>query len=272
MDPSTFTDLPPARELSEEARDRIHRHLLDGIGADRAVAPGSGRKRRPLRRVGTAVVVSALFTGVTAAAATTLWDYSRPQPDQAATVSEVLARPRSKWRQPLGAEQVICSATGEAGPTISASVEFPIEDLLTVTDIRRACLVDAATPVCVPIDGRPLPFILRGGDCATVDQRHITDDDIAALNRMRALDVAILAIGPDPQCPTYDEAVAWTNARIAEYGEQLQVVPFPKPSARWDYNVACFRGLIQWSTNRVLIGPLGPQRDGGNISWVPYGL
>lgn len=125
------------------------------------------------------------------------------------------------------------------------------------------------TEVCVRDGVRPQMVVALGeDDCETAaeanpggptDIRPITDEDVAELNFMRAVEFALLA--PMEECPTAAQVEEWVYQVLEEEGLQLEVVvdnspiiepgdtePTPQPP--------CPRfAHVDWQTGVVIIQP-----------------
>ena len=146
----------------------------------------------------------------------------------------------------------------ETGNT--AASEFPLEDTLTADRLVEECTsgndwarsqggFDAQQATACVRDGDFLLAVvaLDGLGCSGAGDgvRPITDDDLARLNEMRAVEVAVLA-NPD-ECPTLDDAVDWAKARVDEHGEQLNVRGVPGSDN------GCYGGTTYWDWDEVVV-------------------
>lgn len=254
--------LPAERRLSPEHKQQIKERLMQQVQSEAQPAT-RGRGRRAVAGLAAAAV---LATGGIAAAGA----FGGPDAEQAAQVIEnsedAAVVHLEGWRPALRAESVACIDSGrsaltdprESGNT-SAS-EFPLEEMLTVERLVEECTAgtdwarvnggfdpEQAT-TCVRDGNYPLAVVaLDGLSCAEAgtDVRSITQDDLATLNRMRALEVAILA-NPD-ECPSMDSAVQWAETQVEAHGEPLAV------RANDDNGDGCFGGMTYWEHGEVWV-------------------
>ena len=166
-----------------------------------------------------------------------------PDPANVTRVAEVFkARSRAHtpgWRWGLRAEDVQCYFADGSAMQTSAS-EFPMEQALTAEHLVQECSQgnDAARMVG-GLDGTGARVCIGGGDypaaavtldgrsCEAVDPglRPVTDADLAELNRMRAIEAALLAAPQD--CLTEEQSVAWAEHVVAvqDLGLDVEVTP-----------------------------------------------
>ena len=166
-----------------------------------------------------------------------------PDPAHVARVAEVF-RARSVvhtpgWRWSLRAEDVHCTFPGGGAMQTSAS-DFPMEQVLTAAHFVQECSQgnDSArmvggfdgtgAQVCVGGADYPAATVtLDGRSCEAVDPglRPITDADLAEVNRMRAVEAALLAAPQD--CLTEEQSVAWAEHVVAaeDLGLDVEVTP-----------------------------------------------
>lgn len=258
MNEDWIRDLKPTPPpLSQQRKSEIKQAVLKRVRSEQASDASSRRRRRSL--LGGALVAAVLASaGVAAAFGLTL-----PDPEQAAKVVDDHEQASTVhldgWRPSLRAEQVSCvapdahGASGAAWTETPAS-EFPLADPLTRELLVEECasgndmarnrggFAQADASVCVYERGSyPHPVVtLAGRGCAdlAVEATPITDADLEEINRMRAVEVAVLAVPGD--CPTAAEARAWAEDHLAEAGRDLPVRVFdegPEP---------CYRGVIYW--------------------------
>lgn len=200
-----------------------------------------------------------------------------PDPEQVARVMEDFApmvgtvHPMG-WRIDLQAEQAKCLLPGAdafvqemlvGGPASN----FPLQESLTASHLAIACTDDnnyasengytsADATVCVSYAGRyPVPtVVIDGSECASAgdDLRPITDEDLAELNHMRAVEVALLAVPSDAGCPTFSQARDWVNQQISQLGIDVTVVESDEGTG------VCYRGSVVWEIDQVFITSIGP--------------
>jgi hypothetical protein len=166
-----------------------------------------------------------------------------PDPAHVARVAEVF-RARSSvhtpgWRWGLRAEDVHCNFPDGSAMQTSAS-EFPMEQALTAEHFVQECSQgnDAArmvggfdgtgAQVCVGGGDDPAAAVtLDGRSCEAVDPglRPMTDADLAQLNRMRAVEAALLAAPQD--CSSEEQSVAWAEHVVAagDLGLDVEITP-----------------------------------------------
>ena len=262
--------LPPERRLPADRRSDIQEQLMATIHEEShaPAADSSPRRGRSRRRIIGGAVGAAVVLGVTTAAAATVMNRSQPDPEQAAQVNENTAVEAQEihlpgWRQELDAENVTCAyATPDpSDPTMSLTVdstasEFPLEERLTAQHLADECAsgtdgAQAGTPaeaptVCVTEGTVPRPTVLvAGGTCedfagsAVVegDLVPLTDAHLDEINRLRAIEVAILAVPNDDACPSFDEAEEWAESQIEHADVDLQLTDeAPEPgNCYWPY-------------------------------------
>jgi len=267
-------DLMPAeRRLPPHRKRQLKERLMHDIETHDAPIRG----RRPSRRLTGGLVAAAVLA--TSGAAAAAIGFGGPDPEQAAQVIENNTEEAKVhldgWRPVLRSEFVACIGPDsnkltdprETGTTPAS--EFPLEDNLTAALLIEECAsgndwarnqggYDQQQATACVRDGDFLLAVvaLEGLDCADTGHgvRPITDDDLARLNEMRALEVAVLA-NPD-QCPTLDEAVDWTRARVEEHGEQLNVRGVAGS------NSGCYGSTTYWERGEVIVeqhsGPITP--------------
>lgn len=160
-----------------------------------------------------------------------------PDPAHVARVAEVFGARSARWG--LRAEDVDCTFPDGSAMRTSAS-EFPMEQAVTAEHFVQECSQgnDSArmvggfdgTGAQVCVGGGDYPAVavtLDGRSCEAVDPglRPMTDADLAELNRMRAIEVALLA---DPQdCSTEAQSVAWAEHVVttADLGLDVEITP-----------------------------------------------
>lgn len=261
-------DLMPAEQrLSSQRKHRLKERVMHNVRTDQAPT----EKRRITRRFVIGIAAVALATTAGVAAATELFD--RPDPDQAAQVVEnnleAAAVHLDGWRPELRAESVACigpddsklSDPREIGNTFAS--EFPLEEPLTEDLLIEECTIGndwarsvgpfdpMAASVCVRDGSYPLAVVaLEGLPCADtgidIDVRPIEPGDLTELNRMRAVEVAILA-NPD-ECPTPDGATAWVRSQLDLHSGGLEIVESGETGE------GCYGSWTHWELGHVLIG------------------
>ena len=265
--------VPPERQLSPQRKHEIKEGLMQRITEEGQPCPVPRRRRRLIG----GVVVAALASGGVAAATTI--GLGQPDPEQSARVirshEEQATVHLDGWRPSLGAESVDClgPATGkltdpEVGIGTQAS-EFPLEEQLSTEILINECATrndwarseggfdPGKARVCVRDGAYPLALVaLEGLSCteAGTGVKAMTAEDLDQLNRMRALEVAVLAV-PE-KCPTAGEAKDWARARLAEAGQDLAVRVLNEGDA-------CYRGVVHWEPGEVLVQALGDQLQHG---------
>lgn len=219
---------------------------------DRGTEPPTGRRRRI---VGLATA-AALVIGGSVATATGL---SRPDPEQARQVQDTFTEEAvihlGNWRPALDAEQVTCRYrdTGQVSETHAS--EFPLDEPLTEdeliqecttgTDIARGATGDVASePATVCARERnpyPRPVVAVGAvECREQELEPLRATDLEEINRMRAIEVTVLAVPSDDECPSFDEARTWAGERLAAHGEAIEFEAFDPPGP------GCWRPKINW--------------------------
>lgn len=140
-------------------------------------------------------------------------------------VTQVMGLP---FKGLLTEEQLIVEcASGNWAEQYGQTDAFIPEDATACVDYLPAAHDEAGETV--PDDYPRAVVALEGLTCAQTavvntsvgNVRDLTDEDLAQLNRMRAIEVALLA-NPEP-CPTIEEAEAWAEARLAEEGVEVSV-------------------------------------------------
>jgi hypothetical protein len=166
-----------------------------------------------------------------------------PDPAHVARVAEVF-RARSVvhtpgWRWSLRAEDVHCTFPGGSAMETNAG-EFPMEQAVTAAHFVQECSQgnDSArmvggfdgtgAQVCVGDTDHPAVTVtLDGRSCEAVEPglRPITDADLVELNRMRAVEAALLAAPQD--CLTEEQSVSWAEHVVAtqDLGLEVEVTP-----------------------------------------------
>lgn len=167
-----------------------------------------------------------------------------PDPAHVARIAEVFSA-RSVvhtpgWRWDLRAENVRCTFPDGSGMDTSAG-EFPMEHALTAEHFVQECsqgndgarsvggFDGTGAQVCVGGDAYPTVAVTPDGrSCEAVDPglRPMTDADLVELNRMRAVEAAMLA---DPlTCVSEEESAAWAEHVAAAAGVDLEVEITPQ--------------------------------------------
>jgi hypothetical protein len=166
-----------------------------------------------------------------------------PDPAHVARVAEVFSRVSAAhtpgWRWELRAEDVTCWFPDGGAMRTSAS-EFPMEQAMTAEHFLQECSQGNDTArmaggfdgtgaqVCVGGGDHPVVAVtLDGRSCEAVDPglRPMDDADLAELNRMRAVEVALLAAPQD--CSTEEQSVAWAEQVVAaaDLGLDVEITP-----------------------------------------------
>jgi hypothetical protein len=135
----------------------------------------------------------------------------------------------------LAADQADCLSPNPAGfgssEPMASVYDLPLSDDLTRDLLIQACLdgydhdqsgARADGELCVRGGAFPRPVVAIEWTCAEVAAvRPASADDVAKLNAMRAIEVALMA---DPTaCPTEEDTVAWTERILREQQLDLQV-------------------------------------------------
>lgn len=272
--------------MGEEHRlDPRHKQLLkervmhDINQLDEPARPlSSTPKRRPMRRLVGGIAAAVILVTGTAAAATSL--FSGPDPEQAQQVIAQRPEPVAEvydgtWRPTLRAEAVACLDTAPDVPADSARMgttwasEFPLNEQLTAEHLITECAVGndwarsqggfdpSAATACVHVREYPhgvIPFAIVALDnlrCEDIgsDVRPINDSDLARLNQMRGVEVAILATPDD--CPTGDQVATWAIDQTKAWGESLDVTGDISPDD--GLATGCFGSYVDWEQGRVFV-------------------
>jgi hypothetical protein len=215
---------------------------------------------------------SALLIGGVAAGAAVAVDDDSPKPQDALAVEQALTPPDGEihlpgWRQELSAESVQCFVGMDEGPprllVRTQASEFPLEELLTRERLVDECASgnDAArqgqgldtegASTCVSRSSGRTAVVILSGSCGELSR--LTDDDLARLNRLRALETAMLAVPSALGCPTQDQATQWAEDRLAEFDVAASV------SLMDEGDRACYRPVAYWDNTEVLVQALGLQ-------------
>lgn len=251
-----LTPTPPP-PLSRQRKSEIKQAVLERVRSERAGDVWSRRRRRSL--LGGALVAAVLASAGIAAAL----GLTGPDPQQAARVvgdhEQASTVHLDGWRPSLRAEQVSCLAPDADGRGGADRAETPASELPLADPLTRELLVEECASgndmardrgglpregasVCVYERGSyPHPAVaLAGAGCADLGlgARPITDADLEEINRMRAVEVAVLAVPGD--CPTAAEARVWAEERLAEAGRDLPVRVFDEGPG------LCYRGVVYW--------------------------
>lgn len=234
------------------------------------VASRSGRRRT------FAIAVAALLMLV-AGVATAIVRPASPEPhdvDQVQAIAEPMADELFEpgWRQRLRAEKVECVA-GENRSDLEHLIEtwasdFPLEDTLTRSHLVDECLsgndrvhapehTASEASVCVGNARYPKAVVVADGvPCSdpVVGLEALSDEDLRELNRLRAIEVSLLAMPEHDECPTASEAEEWAQERLSDLGVDLRVRVFPEGEA-------CYRPVTYWQQDEVIVQGLGPQPE-----------
>lgn len=259
MPADAFQDLACSPEGQETLRGILE--------VPRQVQPARGL---PRRAIGGLIAAAVLASAGTVAAAVTM---NRPDSQQSAQVQDDFSEQATVhlggWRPELQAERVMCLFPDSRHDIETSASEFPLKQRMTTQDLARECAqgndsartvgpfpVNTAT-VCVSDEGTyPKAVVgVSGVDCSTT-ARPITSDDLDQLNRMRAIEVAVLAVPSEDGCPTSEQASEWAKARLEEYAVAgLEI----RSSSGW-WGKGCYRGMIYWEIDQVRIDVNGNQR------------
>ncbi len=237
-------------------------------------------RRRPTRVPALALALTVVGFGAAAAAAFIV-TRDRPNPRESAAVNSAIgsASPAAGahlagWRPELSAERVRCVLPGGTVDTVAS--EFPLQGLLTRERIATECatgndvarsagaLPASSAMLCATAssDFYPMPVVHFDGSACSVHPglRDLTDTDLATLNRLRAFDVAFLAVPSSSDCPTVDQATEWTKARMREYGGGLTLQVVDTDAA----GDACYRATVDWERRTVFVAAMQvPPPTGG---------
>lgn len=248
------------------------------------------RRRRPSRRLTGGLVAAAVLA--TSGAAAAAIGFGGPDPEQAAQVVdnniEEAQVHLEGWRPVLRSEFVACigpdsnKLTDPRQTGNTPASEFPLEERLTADLLIEECASGndwarsqggfdpQQATACVREGDFLLAVVaLEGLGCSETGDgvRPIADDDLARLNEMRALEVAVLA-NPD-DCPSLDEAIEWVQARVDEHGEHLKVRGVAGS------NNGCYGSTTYWERGEVVVeqhsGPITPDasRDQSTSTSAP---
>lgn len=182
------------------------------------------------------------------------------------------------WRPHLSAEQMVC-ATPE-GETEYIAYHFPMQDAVTADDFAHGCTQSADEIEGKPLNGGvttegaevcvvgeayfqeiedfsneqpgptfkpfvyPMPFVALDGRSCDEDQRPITDEDLAEINRLRAIEASVLAA---PQCSTVEAVEQWAQAWLDEEGIDLPIYTSPEKTEQ----EVCYSARIEWKFGAV---------------------
>lgn len=261
---------PREHRLPDERRSAIKESLMQTVRDERS-QPAPRRSTR-MRRFAGGVAVAFAVAGIGTAAAAAVWPRDRPDPNQVLTVDEQIGggSPATDmhldgWRPPLSAERVRCVLT--TGATETPASEFPMEQELTRNVIVDECIQgndlarESDSPnsalVCSRTGAYPQPVVLADGstcgDHAGLEE--LTAAHLRELNRLRALDVALLAAPGENGCASVDEAARWTRAVLRQTKRSVIVETFNE-------GPGCYRGVADWKRGTVLIQAIGPQQHG----------
>ncbi len=198
------------------------------------------------------------------------------------TVAEQYARLRSWYANAaadapggepiLASEAVFCDYDGkrdQRGPFVFAS-DGRLDAPLTADDLVGACtrlrretggLGDNAVPgpgtACVGKRRGPIydattsqaqgilkPVVIYGpGSCQDFEYQPMTQAFLDVVNARRALETKLRAVPRD--CPSYEEAAAWTRKVTTEAGAPMGVAPLASA------NECVFRAYVDWDVNTV---------------------
>jgi hypothetical protein len=226
-----------------------------------------------------------------------------PDPEEAAQATENLARfGPGAFEVGPDVDRVECVAPGTQRVTRESSGsgqvrDVPLDQVLTADMYVAACATGdwpwyeqespgtafdpARASMCVrpgdygPPENRrnddfPLAVVaLDGLTCEEIGEgvtvRPVTDEDLATLNRMRAIEVAVHA-NPD-SCPSVEEAQRWAEDRFAEEGIEVEAVA-PEVE-QGEGLLECFQPGIEWQFHDYDEDAGAPTNFGLNVSVNP---
>jgi hypothetical protein len=165
-----------------------------------------------------------------------------PDPAHVARVQEIFAgvagAHTSGWRWPLRAEDVVCWFP--EGPMMTSASEFPLDEAMVGQHLVDECTAgndwastqqgaqtSPAVPCAIGDDAPGLHVLLDGRACEDIGPgaHALSDADMANVNRLRAVEVAILAAPQD--CATAQEAIVWAEAVVTRNSLDLEVGDAP---------------------------------------------
>jgi RNA polymerase sigma factor (sigma-70 family) len=165
-----------------------------------------------------------------------------PDPAHVARVQEIFAgvagAHTSGWRWPLRAEDVVCWFP--EGPMMTSASEFPLDGAMVGQHLVDECTAgndwastqqgeqtSPAVPCAIGDDAPGLHVLLDGRACEDIGPgaHALSDADMANVNRLRAVEVAILAAPQD--CATAQEAIVWAEAVVTRNSLDLEVGDAP---------------------------------------------
>jgi hypothetical protein len=287
-DANLRAQLPQERRLPADRRNELREQLMatieheaetEATGTDKPTEISTRRNRRRRRVIGGAVAVVALAGAATAAAA--MVNRDRPDPEQARQVEESFEPMVGEiyepgWRHDLNAETVECvyplpEADPGWGNRITATAShFPLDGTLTAAHLAETCTTESGPEglgydpfpvesgtVCVQPGELPRPVVLVDvGSCEEFPEEElmpIGEDHLAELNRLRAIEVAALAVPTDDGCATYEEARDWALEQAEAAGEEGLAV-----GEDLDEGSGCYLGVIYWDERMVWPQPIAP--------------
>jgi hypothetical protein len=190
---------------------------------------------------------------------------------------------------PVDAERIACYGSGSwpgtspevgAGPTVGQDDDLALTDPLTEAGMIDACARSYYYDSVAGADLRPTPLeaamcaretaagfteavvVFDGLPCGHADARPFTDDDLAALEHQRAVEVALLA--DDRECPTQAETVDLVEDVLAEERLDLTIRldddPIEEPGADGETVTSpappCPRyARVDWERGEVVVQP-----------------
>lgn len=276
--------VPDAHRLPDESAASIEALYQEIIGMNHQLTnptpTGSRERHRSSRRTRRVVILAATLVVATAGVAAAASTLQQPDPEQAATVEDVYSplvgtvHPLG-WRPDLQAEVTNCLLPGSdafvqemlAGRPASG---FPLQEALTREHLAATCTDDDAyasehgytaadATVCIADLGQYIQptVVIDGTDCAEAspELRPLTDQDLATLNEMRAIEVALLAVPSETGCPTLDGAHQWVQQNLTQLGLDLTVIETDEGPD------SCYRGITNWTLGQVWIEPVGPPQS-----------
>lgn len=227
------------RGLTDEERSELRLELLATIRSEGQTPRGrpASQQSRGRRAVAFGVAAAVLATATAAAAFAGLIG---PDPQQAATIitnAEPAAGAHPEgWRPELNAELALCVGAVEADDFEVYASDGPLDGTVAAADLIEACAAkaaalgraqeDGAGAICRTGTAGADPFasptvLLNSSECASAGLDDYTLDDVADLNRARAVEVALRS--NDDPCPSSDDALAWVRAQADRTGTDLVI-------------------------------------------------
>lgn len=202
-------------------------------------------------------------------------DRTKPDPKDVAIVMDrgAFDAHGPRWRPNLSAEQMVCAYPG--GEVEYLAYWFPMEDAITPDDFAYGCtqgdwnrnkgITTEGAEVCVVSEVYfqeiedfskeqpgptfkpfvyPMPFVALDGRTCDEDHRPITDEDLAEINRLRAIEASVLAA---PECSTVEAVERWAQAWLDKEGIDLPIYTSPEKTE----HEICYSARIEWQHGTV---------------------